>query len=103
MVTPDKFFLGGSLPRDRGGGRIMGSLSNRHVPLLFRMVFNLDTQLLHTRRLAGYPLSDTKHTIGEVPFTCLWYLAEEQACGNALKLAHRLYLMLQDIASQRLS
>src|SRR5918999_950429 len=44
MVTPDKYLLGGSLPGDGGGGRVMGSLSHRHVPLLFRIVFNLDTQ-----------------------------------------------------------
>jgi hypothetical protein len=80
---------------DGGGGRVMGSLSNRHVPLLFRIVFNLDTQLFHTRRVAGYPLSDAKHPIETVPLTCLSYLAGSQASGDALRLASRLSIIPQ--------
>jgi hypothetical protein len=76
MVAPKKCLLGGSLPGDGGDRRVVGSLSEGHVPLLFRIVFNLDTPLLHTQRVAMYPMFDTTHIVEAVPSACIRYLPE---------------------------
>jgi hypothetical protein len=56
FVTPDKGLLVGCLTRNGGDSRVMDTLSHRHVPLLFRVVFDLDTQRLYNRRAAWYTL-----------------------------------------------
>ena len=76
MVVPKKCLLGGGLPGDGGGCRVVGSLSEGHVPLLFRIVFNLDTPLLHTQRVAMYPMFDTTRIVEAVPSACISYLPE---------------------------
>ena len=53
----------------------MGSLREGHVPLLFRIVFDLGTPLLHTRCVTISPLFDTTHTVEAMPSTCISDLA----------------------------
>jgi hypothetical protein len=76
MIAPQKCLLGGGLPGEGGGRRVVGSLSEGHVPLLFRIVFNLDIPLLHTGRVIMCPMSDTTHIIEAVPSAYMSYLPE---------------------------
>jgi hypothetical protein len=67
MIAPDKGLLVGCLAGHGGDSRVMDTLSHRHVPLLFRMVFNLDIQRLHTQGAAGTPCLTPNTPIEAVP------------------------------------
>src|SRR5687767_5936152 len=63
LVTSGKCLPLGCLSLDGGGRRVMNSLGDSHVPLLFRVVFDVNNLPLHTRHVTGYTLSRTKGAV----------------------------------------